>query len=160
MFWMFPHVRAGKMAAWKVTRAFIQSYAWKKLKTWKQSRGSEGKTGPSRRGFASRFLFLKSSFNVLNLCVQIGRLVSPKLPSGVLKELSSAWLSLRVWCLAAGGAARRPPRSLAHTAAVHNEKRSIYMRRLAVWREWELRFPRQSALLTVEPHLMLTHQRR
>lgn len=38
--------------------------------------------------FAGRFLPLKSYFNVLNLCVQIGRLASPKRQSGVLNELS------------------------------------------------------------------------
>lgn len=54
--------------------------------------GSEGTTGPSRRGLlAGRFLFLKSSFNVLNLCVQIGAVSSsPRLQRGVLNELSSS----------------------------------------------------------------------
>lgn len=47
-----------------------------------------------------------------------------------------------------------PPRSLPHTARVHNEKSSIYMRRRAVWRESGLKFPWQNAVLTVEAHLM------
>lgn len=80
----------GKWLLERLPKHLSRAMRERSLRHESKAGGVEEKRGRHDGAFAGRFLFLKSSFNVLNLCVQIGRLVSPKLQSGVLNELSSS----------------------------------------------------------------------
>lgn len=80
----------GKWLLERLPRHLSRATRERSLRLESEAGGLREGRGRHDGAFAGRFLFLKSSFNVLNLCVQIGRLVSPKPQSGVLNELSSS----------------------------------------------------------------------
>lgn len=156
MLWTYLHVWVVKITggAWKVIPRIYWELSVRRFMTWKvEKRKRKESWDYHDEAFSVRFLFKK----VLNPSSP-ALLSSPKLQSGVLKELSavqlsSARLSLLFCVSLLLRQAGRPWRSLKHTARVYNEGWvwgcCIYMREYAVYREELLNPPWQTTLLTV-----------
>lgn len=86
----FRMCELGKWLLERLPKRLSRAVRERSLRHEKRSGGVKERRGRHVEAFTGRFLFLKSSFNVLNLGVQIGRLASPKLQSGVLNELSGS----------------------------------------------------------------------